>query len=1081
MCTHARGLLVLVNYSNERTLRLIANPKMEKEQLNISTEEVMTYFRQGVAGETSVLPGIEELNEANEFTLDDRIHNLTDFLKRPIDAVKGSWTTTHAANTELITNGLAIPDIFFENPMVREKLRGFLGFRGQIKAKIMINAQKFQQGALLMYFIPNVANNPGKTTLLQQSLAAKTGCPHVLINCEGGTEQTLTIPYVSQHMFYNMATNQGSYGKLFLTPLLALETQDSSSVGYRIQVWMENPQPQFPTSAVPALAPNTVPSQSVSQIEEASMHGSDSASPTKGGGLDMQSLLNTLKDVKMQPSYLAKSVGNAFELMGMSKPTQKASINRTSLRTNSYMANYNGEFMGHKLALAADNELAEMKAPAGTDFDEMAISALVKIPTYYKTFDISTTYGENYVLFSDLVHPMKFVPADSAPAGVLNSTFVGYTAAAFSQWRGGIKYNFTLAKTGFHSGSIRVTFLPGVYDAPTGIPNASDPSKPDYAPQFQLERCYQQTYDLRDLTEFSFTVPYTSTRPFLNNINPFGSAYTRTAKHNMALGYLVVDVFIPVTAPASVKQSFNVAVWVSGADDLIFANPAPPSIYPYSPTVISQSFSFDEGTDRVKGLLGSSKTINSSSPRTSALPSGACTGEVIASIKALCSRFGPFASTGLVSSANYVTVSPFSFQGPVQGETTNIMFNYLDYFSYLYAFFRGGTRFSIDTNMTGFSEVAVWRLFLKSSLNTFYANNNPRLYSNVATALPQQWLSGPMSTCWVRPSIEGTIEFEIPYYSLTHISPTIITPHTYQQAEESNIPLPVATLVPRGGAGGAPMDLLVMRACSDDFRFFYIVGPPQVSLLQDTSQSNPMQDVNVEYSSDVIKATLSGNMQGTFGLTNFPVPSSAPGVPYTPPNQFMAYSPSGDKIWLLPHNVAYKFWYSNPDFYVTGSQWVGMDNLKMTSVVPNLTFATTNNAPNLMTSKDIVPPAPTFLQATPYPCVTFKQEEATLSTDATLITIPAQGIITFGAPFTLVSDILVFIPGSSEQGTNHTAFLIAAGTPVEFFLRPYVGNKRAIEVRVSSAVYGYIATNIPTQTGFPPQVPVASLNVSSGI
>lgn len=1058
---------------------------MDKETLNIETQQLMTYFRQGVAGQTSVLPSIAEVEGAESLSLDDRIHNLTDFMKRPFDVLKAEWTKTTSAGVELIPNGISLPDVFFNNPMVFEKLRGFLGLKGTIRAKIMINAQKFQQGALLLYWIPNYDNIQVKANMVQQSLAGKSGCGHIVINCEGGTEQTIDIPYVNQHIYYNMATNQGNYGRLFLTPLLQLAATDTSSVGIRIQMWMENPQPVFATSAVPVL------SQSASQIEEKAKHPSDSGPLTKGGGLDVGAVIGAVKQASLKPSYLSRTAANLMEMLGLSKPTQNAAIHRTSLRTNSYMANYNGEFMGHKMALASDNELASMSAPAGTATDEMLISTLVKAPTYFKTFTVKTRqangdYGENYIAFYDLVHPMKFVPASNQPGGILNSTFMGYTASAFGQWRGGIKYNFTVAKTCFHSGTLRVSYIPGIYDAAFGIPNSTDSSKSDYTPEFQLERCYQQTYDLRDLTEFSFVVPYASTRPYLACVNPFGSAAATIAKRNWASGMLIVDVFIPLVAPAAISQSLEIAVWVSGADDLTFANPTAPSVYPYSPVPVpSQSFSMDEATDRVAAIQATDDNMNKSRPKTDLTASALCTGEVILSVSALMKRFGPFYEPGTVLADTAIFAAPFDFRDPVTASAQLVLFDFIDYFSYLYAFYRGGMRLSLDPGISDTRYVNTWRVLMRTSLNNFYPEQGIVRAQNIAqTTIPPQLLASPFANVISKPSIEGIIDIEIPYYNLTHITPALTSNQTGNQVEESNYPTPLITFIPRNGAD-LPITTtakpVMFRAASDDFRFMYMLGPPQVALLADSASVVPIQDEPVKYTTTTIVNNGAGNFSGAFGLVNFIVPTTV-GTLYKSATQFIATSLLGDRIWLLPRNVSYRY-FNNPatntQLNVDASYWTGGSTLRMLTGVPNFTFLASNLAPAMYVSFDTIAPiSGATPQAAPVPCLTIKSVATAISANLLTITIPGQGIINFGSAFMLLNRLLVFRATDDTVPTFLSATLIDPGATIEMNLETPDESELSRFISVTTLngdPIGFIPINLTSNLGYPIGVQVPTL------
>lgn len=1052
---------------------------MEKDIITIDEQEVMTYHRQGVTGETTVLPSLEEVVDAEDLTLDDRVHSVVDFLKRPIDVINKDlqWKTSTAAGSELLPDGIALPDVFLQNPMVREKLKGFLGLKGTIKARIMLNAQKFQQGVLMPYWIPNYNNLTVKAKMVQQSLSGKSGCAHVLINCEAGTEQTLTIPYVNQNIYYNMATGQGNYGKLFLTPLIQLRSKGDSSVGVRIQMWMEDPQPQFATSAPPNI--NIVNSQSVSQVEEKKMHTSDSGSLNKGGGLDVARIWKSIDMKDMKPSYLSRTAANTLELMGFCKPTQTASTQRINIRPGSYMANFNGEFTGHKCALAKENQLLSMRAPAGSEEDEMAISAIVKTPTYFKTFQVKCLNNadpdlEKHVVFHDLIHPMKFVPVQ--PTGVFDSTFLGYVAASFGQWRGGIKYNFVVGKTGFHSGTLRVSFLPGVYDVP---PSDLDPK----VETWQIERCYQQTFDLRDKTEFSFTVPYAATKPYLNCIHPFDHAAASITKNNWAIGRMLVDVFIPIAAPDTVPDVVDVAVWLSGDTDMTFANPVAPCIFPFSTLnpniVLSQSMSMNEGVDRVAGIMSDNQKINSSKPKTTYNASAYCTGEVIASTKALCSRFGPFYFPGNTTNANSLVLGPFDFADPMNDVVSTKTFDYLDYFSYLFAFYRGGVRFIMDTGFYNPANDGIYKILMRSTLNSWYP-----MLSNIArgsvvttTLLPQQMSLGPSSLSLARNSLEGLIEFEVPYYNTTHITPALVKNQNIAQVQEANYPSPLITITPRYTAGttsSVNYNPQIYRACADDFRFSYLLGPPQVVLLPTQVDSIPAQIADVSYSSAPV--TRSGdNFKGLFNLDNFIIPTT--GTTFRAPTQFFVWNQGSKYLTALPYNVNYIFKKVGSEVEVTTPNFPSLTGSYLWTCRPNLSFSDSATTLETLSYTQFVGPGAGYVQSFPVPCTRFTFIASTFNSNKTALNLTNQGVVPLdGNPFDLTNYLVVFQVNATAT-ENYKAILLDLGTRV-YFSRVSNGSGSYF-IKVSDTqlnLLGYLAiTSFATSTGFPEGVETPSL------
>jgi hypothetical protein len=1011
---------------------------MENKITN-ETEQILTYNRQGVSGTTPALPNMGEAPMSQLFTLDDRVHTVVDFLSRPIDVAKLTWNTN--TTSELIPGGIAFPDVFLQNPMYKEKLRGFLGLKGMIKIKVMINPQPFQAGLLLGYWIPNAKEIPVKVDMVQASLSGKSGCPNIQIMCEGGTEQILEIPYVNQHVYYNMATDDGNYGKFFLVPILPL---DQGSLGIRIQAWIEFPQPQFATSAVPVL------SQASSQTEEENLH--DHTILTSNGALaTVDSVVSALSDFSLKPSYLTKGAANVLQLMGYSKPINQTGICRTSLRANSYMPNFNGEFMGHKMALAADNILADIDHIAGTDSDEMSLSHISQIPTYYRSFTINalsnaTPMGENYVTFVDSVHPQKFV-AGGDP-GTLDSTFVGYASSAFAYWRGGLKYTFKIAKTPFHSVTLRATYLPGVYDFNTGIPDTTA------TPAAQLERVYQTTFDFKKTNEFTVVVPYANTLEYLQVVNPFGTSADAIPKKHRACGVLLIDIFVPLVASAAASSSVQVAVFVSGAKDISYANPTAPSIYPYS-TVTSQSFSLQEPTDRVAAPNADENTINGSQYKVSLLPSGLCTGEVITSIKSLLSRFGPFYSNTALAANSILQLSPFDFQDPASTSAATIAFDYLDYFSYLYAFYRGGVRFSYDPGTADPSIINTYRILLRSNVANLYPQTISRTSVLSTSNLSPQLLSSPFATALAKPSIEGVVDFEVPYYNRSKITPALTSNQTMENTLAVDYPSPVINIIPRLGPGTVPTtNQLIFRAAADDFRFFYLIGPPRVTLLDSDVSSIPFFDYPSSFDPDVVTYDGGNAFKGFFGNTSVTLPTTAPGLSYDPPAIFSAVDQATTGIYFLPRNVNYGFYHTGNQINVTSTA-ATLTNVRLQTEAPGLSFATTNTAPNMFTLPSNITFTPAAAPQTP---LLFKQEVCTLS-GATSITIPSQSSssIAFGTAFTLTNALCVF----------RTSYVLLSKGTVVIFSLSFSDSLSFLRVtNVGNATYGFVPISVPSQPGF---------------
>lgn len=182
-------------------------------------------------------------------TREERIHTIKDFLSRPIRVTSNLWTESNTQGQQLFTANF--PETLISNPMFRSKVEGFVGLRANMRVKLQVNSQPFQQGRLLMHYIPYAQYMPDKVAMINYSLHGRTGCPRVDLDLSVGTEIEMLIPYVSPHAYYNLITGQGSFGAIYLTVYSQLRDPAAAngSVEYTIWVYLEDVDIQYPTGA----------------------------------------------------------------------------------------------------------------------------------------------------------------------------------------------------------------------------------------------------------------------------------------------------------------------------------------------------------------------------------------------------------------------------------------------------------------------------------------------------------------------------------------------------------------------------------------------------------------------------------------------------------------------------------------------------------------------------------------------------------------------------------------------------------------------------------------------------------------
>jgi len=599
-----------------------------------------------------------------------------------------------------------------------------------------------------------------------------------------------------------------------------------------------------------------------------------------------------------------------LQLAGYQKPNIETGVCQSHLQTNKFMANYNGEQFSHSLALSSTNKLEHIAKPTSTSEDEMCLNNILQKSCYYKKFTFKTSDKNKDVIMNDEVYPAKIVP--SGTAGVYNTTFVGYGSAPFSMWTGSMVYKFVCAKTQFHSGSLRVTWVPGLYDedfAGTVITKAD----------FDRNMCYSETYDLREMNQFEFVVPYTAATPALLNINPYSLAAKNIKKVNWCAGSIMVEVFTELRAPETVVQEMDIAVFVAAGSDIQVMGTSVPVFFPYSALVPTQGIIDEEDQFRNQEAQETDVPITGSL-KNSYLASALLTGECIGSVKNLLARQALYANiTG--GTTSIVRVSPFDFQSPLTTVNANVInFDYIDFFSYLYGWYAGGVNLSMFEPSQTPSNYYEARML--PSNNGFYPSSFERavnLDTTAATTFDSTLGLLPYPTQIIRSSLEGMSHLMIPYYNRVQITPCMTANQTANLVEEGSYPAPIVYLK---GSASIP-SLRVFRSATDSFQFYYLLGPPQVTMLNNTAVAPSfilpdliMNQQNQKVVTSDVKNTVTPFFQNASQTFSEITP-----VNVTPSTQFLSRSKKlpadAWSITVCPANLRYSFAIKSNDMHIT--------------------------------------------------------------------------------------------------------------------------------------------------------------------
>jgi hypothetical protein len=770
------------------------------ENAETTVQETVTFYSDTLTPSASIPQEFSKDPSLDYSLKEDRVHDIINFLKRPVILTEFLWATTDATNLALAqyTN----PTQVLNHTMNAEKVRGFVGFKGKMVVRLQVNAQRFQQGRLLLHYIPMYDHQSSARRLTATSnLVFKTQQPRIDFDVSTDTEVVLEIPFVYPFEYYMLDGSYPSIGTFFVTvysPLIS-PTGDTNC---DVVCWghFEDVEVVFPTVLVPQVGGGR--KSLVSQELQASgpgpissLFGRVSKAATIMGEIPL------LSSVAFPAAWFASVTSRAASAMGWSNPAQSAPANRMQNTRTPFMNNASGVDNSLKFSLMSDNEVEVLPGFSGTNLDELNLRHLVSIPAFIKSLSWTTANATGLLLWSHDISPLSMSNDILVPVAVGTLTTklpspVCFFSNFFTLWRGSFCFTIKVVKTEFHSGRLMFTWTPG---------NTVDPLFTAVDP------VYKEILDLRHSNEFSVCIPFASPSPWKDV--------------NESTGRVGLYVLNSLRGPATVSTSVQILIEVNGGPDFELAAPVDS---PYTP--VNGVFSPQVGGDIFRPqILGDdaascgnavsmpiADTIASSSNNTGGLSAARfCIGESVVSMRQLMKR----SSTRVYLSPvlNTVTgISPFYIALPnfVSGSNPVVSAAYgVDYYDVLgscFAFSRGGVRWKVWSLGGG---VVTYKSRLL--LSTFTGN------TNTGSTTSQSLLSSVIASVNV---MTGAIEVEVPQYGRSHMRMNIC--NTYGAVLPLS-PFNTPLFFEVGGDNTTVLPYNFYRQSSDDtdFGFFYGVLP----------------------------------------------------------------------------------------------------------------------------------------------------------------------------------------------------------------------------------------------------------------
>lgn len=496
---------------------------------------------------------------------EEKVHSIESFAMRPMEIGNFHITTKYVASHNVF--GYHLLDLL-KNPNVKGKLEGFRYFRADVQVQVYYNAQPFQQGALLGWYIPYKGDDIAWSQ--DHSLTSKTACLSETVLLEDQEPLTMTIPFNHPHGFIDLVDpTHCDMGKFNLDIYSPLQSNVASDVvNITVFAHFVNIKLYGPTDETQHLT--VVPQMGEAEEQE------KTGIVTKVSGV-VHNVSSALADVPVigvvaKPiSWVAAAVNKVASLFGWSKPISVHTTSVFKLAPARYMANYNGVDTSNNMGLDADNQIQNY--PFFGKEDPLSFNNIITRPNFIGSYTWDTTMEPYHKVMSLDVSPTlgwSFTDVandteDRYMAKVVRDVSqMNFVAQYFKYWRGNVVLQFKCVKTKFHSGRLLITWRPG---------SKVTTSHP------QVPMTYSIVWEVAKKKSIAFEIPYLNPKPWLFVENPA----QKLSPTDIPWKNGVVEVFVLNTLVASsdaIASETRILVEVCGGKDFAFAVPVNPTLFP---------------------------------------------------------------------------------------------------------------------------------------------------------------------------------------------------------------------------------------------------------------------------------------------------------------------------------------------------------------------------------------------------------------------------------------------------------------------------------------------------------------------
>lgn len=853
--------------TNPTNPSLVGNPQTEPVNTARFTSEGETPFHNSTLTTESDV----QLNVAS----DPRFHQIRDFLMRPY-RIPGITTLKGNDGSYGLLFQINIEDHLMQM-LSRYKLKGFYGFKGTAKLRVLTNPQPFQTGLLQVAYLPKfeVFEAMQQEVVLPNPMGGfyfsgfddfvttryESGCPNVLINLGSTSEAFLKVPYVGAYSLMPLKRNEMMFGEFhirFLVPLA--DSTNNPECGISCYLSFEDIE-LFATTPLTLEVDEDHPDEAervfqgkVPQNTEAKQKGG--AGPVSkiagivGDAASALTAIPAVADIAGPVSWIAKGIGSVASMFGFSKPHSEEPSKPVWINPYKEFPLCDGVDQSTKLTVTPRQEI-EVRPIGETTDDEMSLNYILAKPVYWAGYQWRSEYLPGKCLAAIPITPLMFrdtfpsYQGSSYPAS--SHTFVSYIASLFQFWMGTIRLTMTIVGNKFYSGRLRFVFVPNVT-----LSMRSD-QKLQQTIFDSMQHTYSHIVDIRDADTFTIDCPYVSLTPW------------KRTHYVTESGVLFIFVEHQLAHADTVSSNLILNMHVSGLEDLTFAGPTRPRGTPAMGWDANRNHFAKRKNVTEREFQGFTKPladqnapvnisiVNDIKRADPELAHKTAIGDPVTSLRQLVKRFTPH--DFIQWESNTLIMQPFklndSQDDPYVKRTDFVTSDFVDYVSFLYRFRKGGIRLAVrgieDPN-TVVLHRNIAQIKAEDAIGMYYKDSNQRRsWTRPSCAyqlnLPDAVYAAEVHNCpaySVIPyseNIQGFLQIEVPYYHEYSVMENNRLRYLLDMVDDKKVSslmkapqdipnVTTSNIIQISRPNKNLQHVEIYRAAADDFNCGFLLGPP---------------------------------------------------------------------------------------------------------------------------------------------------------------------------------------------------------------------------------------------------------------